>query len=466
MTTGERRPPCEVGPDDTRLLAYLEGALSDEEAHEIKVHLQVCPVCTKELELLQRMISLMESHSTAFHVDEATLYRFVAHREDPQGAVAQHLSACDDCRADVEALREMLKIDVGTAPVVGPIPESLRARLEAFQTEGKIHEEPAPWLSRLGDWMRELFGPMPTLAFGTAAALVILAVLLVPLWPKIQELTQETTGLREAQIEEKAPLADKKREESAPSEPAEQPQEYRYGVPPPVPEIELRAEKPGAPLPSPAQQPAAPRSGRGPYLGRQGPVSAGESAPTPEELEASRPARTQTGVPPVAKKMKRAETSRKGDIEPEKEVAPAETQHFRSKQLELFSFRLRVVDAQGRDIPWLTAKISGLARDELRDRAPIPDREIAEPQARRERDGAPAAEEWKEPPLMPAHEIVIRVEQVGEEYRIAGSLQDGRTGAVLKKLEHSNIPLNSLPDAVDSMVAALALYRGPDPSQK
>jgi anti-sigma factor RsiW len=471
MTTDEQRPPCEVGPDDTRLLAYFEGALSDEEAREIEAHLQVCPICTRELELLQRMISLMETHSTAFHIDEAALYRFVAHREDPQGAVAQHLSTCEDCRADADTLREMLQIDVATAPVVGPMPESLRARLEAFQAVGEIHKKRAYWFSRLRDKLGELFGPVPTLAFGTAAALVILAVLLVPLWPKIEELTQQTAGLREAQIEEQPPLADMKRQEAVPSAPAEQPQDYGYGAPPPVSEMDSSAGKPEAASPAPAVRPLKRQRVIAPYLGGAARVSEGKGAPTPAEPGAAPPAETMTKVPPPLMKMKRAEALRKADIEPEKEVVTAGTRHFRSKQGDLISVRVRVVDAQGQNIPWLAAQISGRAKDELLRALPAPPPPMPEPkravqQDRRERAGAPVAEESKASALAPAREIVIRVEQVGEEYRITGSLQDSRTGAVLHKLEQSNIPSNSLRNAVDSMITALAEDPGLDPSQK
>ncbi|MEW6112804.1 MAG: zf-HC2 domain-containing protein [Thermodesulfobacteriota bacterium] len=473
MTTDERRPPCEVGPDDTRLLAYLEGALSDEKAHEIDAHLQVCPACTKELELLQRMISLMETHSTAFHIDEAALYRFVVHREDPQGTVAQHLSACEDCRADVDALREMLQIDAATTPVVGPMPESLRARLEALQAAEKVHEERVPWFARLRDKLGELFGPVPTLAFGTAAALVILAVLLVPLWPKIEELTQQTARVGKTQKEEQVPLADTKLEEAAPSAPAEQPQEYRHEVPAPSLEKDSLLEEPETTSPASAVRPLKRQRVIAPYLGGTGRVSEGKGAPTPAAPRAAPSAQTLTKAPPPLMKMKRAETSRKGDIEPEKEVVTAGIRHFRSKQGDLVSVRVRVVDAHGRDIPRLAAQISGRGEDEVLRALPLPlppppmpKRKEAARQDRRERDGASVAEEWKEQPLVPAHEIVIRVDQVGEEYRITGSLQDTRTGTVLHRLERSNIALSSLGTAVDSMITALTEDPGSDPSQK
>jgi anti-sigma factor RsiW len=471
MTTDERRPPCKVGPDDTRLFAYLEGALSDEEAHEINAHLQICPACARELDLLRRMISLMESHATAFHIDEAALYRFVAQKEDPEGLIAQHLSTCEDCREDAEVLREMLQADVATAPAVEPMPDALRARLEASRVVDKVNEERVPWFSRLREKIRDLFGPVPTLAFGTAAALVILAVLLVPLWPRIEEVTQQTATLGKVQKAEEAPPADAKKEEAIPPAPVEQPQEYRYGTPAPSLEEDSRVEKPEAASPAPAVPPLKRQRVIAPYLGGTGRVSDGKGTPTPEALEAPRPARTPTGVPPAAKKMKRAEIPREAAIEPENEVVSAGTRHFRSRGGELFSVRVRVVDAQGHDIPWLAAQVSGRAKDELQlplptPPPPMPMRKRAAQQERRERAGAPVAEESKESAFAPAHEIVIRVEQVGEEYRITGNLEDTKTGAVRRSLEQAAVAMGSLQDAVDSMIVALAKELELDSRQK
>jgi len=354
------------------------------------------------------------------------------------------------------------------------MPEPLRARLEAFQVVEKVHEERASWFLRLRGKVRELLGPVPTLAFGTAAALVILAVLLVPLWPRIEELTQQTAGLREAQIDEQPPLADMKREEAVPSAPAEHPQEYRYGAPPPVPEMDSRAGKPEAATPAPATRPAAPRSAAVPLASRAGRVSEEKGAAPRQGLEATPPARTKEGLAPSEKKMKRAEVPRKAAIKSEKEHGTGGILYFRPREGRRVLVRVRVVDAQGRDIPWLAAQISGRTEGELRPVLPVlpvppppmPLRKRAVQQDRGERADAPAHKEPAESTLAPPYDILIRVETIGQDYRLTGSLKDPRTGATKRSLEQTAVPMSNLEDAVATMIAALAEDRALEPSQK
>ncbi|MBM4329126.1 MAG: hypothetical protein FJ118_18420 [Deltaproteobacteria bacterium] len=455
MTAIERKPPCETGPDDSRLLAYLEGALSDEETHEIDAHLQVCASCVRDLGLLQRLTFLMESHSSAFHLDEAILCRFVAFGDDPQGIVAQHLSACEDCREDVETLREMLSVGAGTAPAAGPMPESLRARLVTFQAVEKAHDGRSSWFSRLRDKTGELLRPAPTLAFGAAAAFVILAVLLAPLWPKIEELSQRGAVLGEGQKEAQPLRADMEKEEFAPPAPAQPPRGYPVESRAAVPEVDSSPSMPQAGPPSPALLPAAPGSALAPPISRAGRVSAGKGAPTREEQVLTPPSRALVGVPTSEMKTQYAEVPGTLGIRPDPEVGTEATVHFRSRGGELLSARVRIVDAQGRGIPWLAAHIPDRVRHELRDRAPLPARKKVSPDARREQAPYQVAEESTDSALAPTHEIVIRVEQVGREYRVAGTLHATRRQGVERSLERTAVSVDSLPDAVNSMIAAL-----------
>jgi anti-sigma factor RsiW len=171
---------CPQGWDLTQLLAYVDGDLEDAARVQVEQHVKGCPFCADELESLRRMNELLFEHPEAFHPDVEELYRFVSHGADPSGRIAAHLESCDACSHDLELLREMISQPAAGEQQLSRMPQTLLERLGQSavpQTQGVF--------SRLLSSMEELFRlpfRMPVLALGSAAAVLIVVVVCLPLW--------------------------------------------------------------------------------------------------------------------------------------------------------------------------------------------------------------------------------------------------------------------------------------------
>ncbi len=131
------------------------------------------------------MDSLLRMHPESFHPDEEDLYRFVSRGMDRDGKIAAHLGSCGTCRDDAELLREMIAHRTAPVDQLPAMPRSLRRELE--------RSEPASapgrytrLLSAAGELLRLPFR-MPVLALGSAATILILAVVGLPMWRSFQE---------------------------------------------------------------------------------------------------------------------------------------------------------------------------------------------------------------------------------------------------------------------------------------
>jgi anti-sigma factor RsiW len=168
----------------TQLLAYVEGDLEDAARGQVEQHVKACPSCAEELAGLQRMHALLGRHPEAFHPDEEHLYRFVANHEDPSGNIAAHVQSCDSCSQDVELIAAMISHDATVERSSAAMPQEIL---------GKLGQEAAPvstgLASRLFSTMKELLGQpfrMPVLALGSAAAVLIVVAVCLPLWRSYQ----------------------------------------------------------------------------------------------------------------------------------------------------------------------------------------------------------------------------------------------------------------------------------------
>ncbi len=178
----EPREKCPGGLDPELLLAYLEGGLERSVRREVEEHLKGCSFCSKELELMGRMGSLLSSHPEVFHPDEEELYRLVAVGEDRDGLIAGHLETCADCREEAEMLRENLSQEKEAFRSEATLPAYLAAELDRFYPTESSHRRTWAGLpAALGQWLTDLFR-RPILAMGTAAALLLVAVLVIPMW--------------------------------------------------------------------------------------------------------------------------------------------------------------------------------------------------------------------------------------------------------------------------------------------
>ncbi|MGO9571100.1 MAG: hypothetical protein ACLP5H_26545 [Desulfomonilaceae bacterium] len=181
---------CPDGWDPAELLAYLEEEVGPLTRTALDEHLRACSICSDELDALRKWDALVREHPESFHPDAEDLYRLVSRGEDPAGDTKNHVDSCRDCTEAVQLLSEMLSAENAAQEPPPRMPGSLVSRLEElYGVPGRV-----PHREHLSSFFNRLLGirlRLPVLALGTAAAVVIMAVLVLPrpkmfndhLWP-------------------------------------------------------------------------------------------------------------------------------------------------------------------------------------------------------------------------------------------------------------------------------------------
>lgn len=381
---------CPQGWDMTQLLSYAEGDLEDAARVQVELHVKVCPYCAEELASLQRMRALLVEHPEAFHPDEEELYRFVSRNEDASSKIAAHLESCDACRQDAELLRAMISGSESQEDAVPAMPQGLVHKLG--QTD--VHAEIGTF-SRFVSSMKEFLGwpfRMPVLALGSAAAVLIVVTVCLPLWRSLQvEPSQEIQALpRQMQIGKmESRIQPKEAARRMDELQARQPEKPAVrGVPeanyvrPPAPPEEARESAPAAPIPQQKRElkkskaeGVAPSKDAAPAIKPSPAVPASRFEPTPE----GRPQPAFRAIPgPMPQEMKtdgaRPEVpagERKkaalGRAAPHalrpshrrsagKEVATATNEPAKGSASPV-PLTIRITDAQGNPLPWIDAHL-------------------------------------------------------------------------------------------------------------
>ncbi len=175
---------CPEGWEAAQLLAYIEGHLEPDAKRDLTRHLQECSVCALELKSLRRLDSLLRAHPETFHPDDEELYHFASAHADPEGHVAAHLESCSECGESLRTFREMIALRAASPPLL-EMPQALEREVERV-----YGTQPSPARGSLIDavsaFLRKTFS-VPILALGTAAAVLILSVLVIPMWRAFKE---------------------------------------------------------------------------------------------------------------------------------------------------------------------------------------------------------------------------------------------------------------------------------------
>jgi hypothetical protein len=184
---------CPEKWNQTQLLAYMEGDMDKSAREELETHLKNCEICASELESLQKMDILLKHNSDVFHPDEQQLYQYVTGDEDPGGEIALHLEGCENCREDVALLREIISARSDASTEIPAMPQSLLRKI------GQLHPVAAPQgkLKSLYLTASEFISAplrMPSLALGTAAAVIVLVIISVPLWQSYHKAPRPDSG--------------------------------------------------------------------------------------------------------------------------------------------------------------------------------------------------------------------------------------------------------------------------------
>jgi len=442
---------CPTGWDPAQLLAYLEGDLDEADVGDVEDHLKECPVCRREVETLRAMVSVLTENVEAFHPDDQELYSFVALAEDPGGDVADHLESCARCRESAELIEEMISIGstaVGDKP---RMPVSLKERLGQPAGVPVSKSSGASLSARLMEFFGEPYRP-PTLALGTIAALLVVAVLAVPLWRMYHEIphpgrvsvSDEASGVPESRVRK--------------------PAETESGVMERRPQLmdSLAEEK------DEEAAKEAPRRERKKFDRPRAPVRAGEA-----DRAVSQSQRDLTKYPAPGVATPRAKMSKRAGIkakiaEPRSlsfQSAPKKRTYLPSTEaagkfvgkpgrgaVSPVPVNVRIVDEHGKEIPGI--KLTGKRlKDQTRF---LFRRDLEEPAAAPPRDSiGRAAVPDRERRIDRGYDVVVTVHPSGDAYDLVTSLYESGGDRELKVISENNVAQDQLAERIESLVLSL-----------
>lgn len=180
---------CPQGWKSSQLLDYIEGGLDPAIEEQLLRHIETCPICMQELHAIKRMDALLRECPESFHPEEEALFRFAIQGSDPEASISHHVDSCAECGKTVEAYRQMHDLKK-VIPDTVPLPQALEdARLKGIPSADS--EMTKTWSESFREIFSRLF-TLPTLALGTAAAAILLAVVIIPLLQHLHENTLRT----------------------------------------------------------------------------------------------------------------------------------------------------------------------------------------------------------------------------------------------------------------------------------
>lgn len=172
---------CPEGREVSDLLAYVEGDLDASARGALEEHLKRCLACSGEVASLRRTARLLRGLPESLHPDEIELHSFVSYGEDPAGRIAAHLAWCEDCSEDIRMLEEMLSVSARAPAERRSMPQALIDELEEAHPSRERAGLPTTLSALLKGLLSQPFR-VPVLALGTAAAVLVIAVVSVPMW--------------------------------------------------------------------------------------------------------------------------------------------------------------------------------------------------------------------------------------------------------------------------------------------
>ncbi len=192
MRDEERKCPNKW--DQSQFLAYMEGDMDKSAREALEAHLKNCEICSSELESFRKMDVLLRDHPDVFHPDEQELYLFVTQNEDPGGEIEHHLETCESCQEDVALLKEMIDARHKATTEIPAVPQRLLREIGQSQRSAAREGVLERVYISVADLISTLFR-MPRLALGTAAAIVVLVIISVPLLKHYKDVPSPDSSL-------------------------------------------------------------------------------------------------------------------------------------------------------------------------------------------------------------------------------------------------------------------------------
>jgi hypothetical protein len=148
---------------------------------ELQAHLDECPVCREELDILRqlgetlqdRKKDLVDGLSPCPEPDD--IFEFALHKRGKPG-IQDHIALCSDCAEQASLVREILYEDFGTANVSMSSGEKQLIRRNVLREYGPV---PGTFVEKIRDFLISISAiHFPSLAMGAAAAVLIFLVVL------------------------------------------------------------------------------------------------------------------------------------------------------------------------------------------------------------------------------------------------------------------------------------------------
>jgi hypothetical protein len=389
---------------------------------------------------VRKISSLLIAHAECFHPDAEELYRYAVDGQDPEGEVSAHLEQCSECRDLAEVVREM--IAVGARPAVsGPsMPAALVRQVEQLHARSDRAGEADGAFSRIVEFLKRPFR-VPILALGTAAAVAVVAVLVVPRWHALKEVPhpaalppQETSLPLDRPKGEDSKVAPPALPEEAPARAAESRKMKHSEVSRRVPSLPDRLE----------ERDERERAGAGGYAYAPAPTGSlrEEAVPEPGELPATAP----------QKAMSSPARGRAGYQAPKPVAAlPQATPPAVHQRTVL----LRIEGPEGRLLPALVSAIPEELRakynfvHETGDKTPSTKEDALKPSLKKKSEVGRA--ELLSGPI----QIIIKIKPIESGYTVEGRIFEKSSRQSPKTITDLDIPIDKLPEEIGRLVRDL-----------
>jgi hypothetical protein len=428
----------------------LEGDLDDGARLELERHIGECPVCSSEIEILRQADLVLKKHPEVFHPDEADIFRFASEGVSPEPAVEAHLRSCEECGKAARAIADWTASDAHQMTRTVRIPDALARRLDRLYAKEAGRRSFSELIAEL---VRVPFRA-PALALSTVAALVVVAVLAVPVWRSF-----ETRSLMKVPLEDSTvsmPGEGTLREE--PSAVKAEDKDYRQDQEP----------SQQAAAPAPIQREPKLKRGIGPaapLLYGKHPLSesdevggvrkpAGEPAPSPEIPLGDSPREPSFSV--ARRVAPQALPEGAGKIAPVRERAKFRDVPVAGREREESRARVqvRITDPEGNSVPWIRFEAPGALKERYTFLIPA----IASKDGK---ESVPASTDTREavfgPGAQTSADLVVRivVERTGEGYHLTAVLSGGPSGQPRTTQDVSNVSRERIEVAISSLVTSL-----------
>ncbi|MGC8907922.1 MAG: zf-HC2 domain-containing protein [Desulfomonilaceae bacterium] len=153
------------------LLLYVENLLPTHTKTAVMNHLEECPECLSEVEMLSRSVSLLKTHKEVFCPEPWELAEYAIHGDDCSGSVTRHIAHCPSCAQEFHELSQ---------PAPTAIPDKLWAAIqeECAARQERVNRE--PWFKGLAAHAERVAASlrMPIMGVGAAAAAILVLVLI------------------------------------------------------------------------------------------------------------------------------------------------------------------------------------------------------------------------------------------------------------------------------------------------